>query len=70
MLCLPDGDLSGLLPSPSSLSADASLVRMFLVSLSILFHLNTLREKFCQRDLIDPTFTLHTIVIYLLKYNI
>ena len=57
MLCLPDGDLSGLFPSPSSLSADASLVRMFLVSLSILFHLNTLREKFCQRDLIDPTFT-------------
>ena len=55
MLCLRDGDLSGLFPPPPSVSADANLM-IFLVSLSILFHLNTLREKFCQRDLIDPTF--------------
>ena len=49
-------DPSALFLPPSSASADASLVVMFFVSLSILFHLNTLRDKFCQRDLIEPTF--------------
>ena len=49
-------DPSGLFLPPSSASADTSLVVMFFVSLSILFHLNTLRDKFCQRDLIEPTF--------------
>lgn len=52
---MSDEDPLGSSLPPSSALADTTLV---VVSQSILFHLNTLRERCFQRDLIEPTFYL------------
>ena len=59
-MCAPDGDLFGLFLLLSSTSGETILVVTFFVFPSILFHLNTLCEKCCQRDFMEPTFIQNT----------
>ena len=61
-VCAPDGDLFGLFLLLSSTSGETILVVTFFVFPSILFHLNTLCEKCCQRDFMEPTFIQNTEV--------